>query len=87
MGLTILAGWDDIYDYDDRGTVHESEQFTVNHPFMYSASLTGLFRLGRRWVAEAGLWANRQFSGAFEEDIVFRGWGERIAIGYRFGGK
>ncbi|MDA3950848.1 MAG: hypothetical protein PF508_16700 [Spirochaeta sp.] len=54
---------------------------------LYSASLTGLFRLGRRWVLEAGLWANGQFVSAFEEGFVFRGWGERIAIGYRFGGK
>jgi hypothetical protein len=87
-GFTVGAGREYSIGYSD-GTADNDgqDEFTVNHPFMYSASLTGLFRLGRRWIVEAGLWANGQFPGAFEEDIVFRGWGERIAIGYRFGGR
>jgi hypothetical protein len=90
LGLTYLrAEYDYGMDYSDGTSVdRREEELTVNHPVtpLYSASLTGLFRMGRRWVLEAGLWANGQFVSAFEEAFVFRGWGERIAIGYRFGG-
>jgi hypothetical protein len=90
LGLTYLrADYGYYLDYSDDTFVDGDTNLTVRHPVtpLYSASLTGLFRLGRRWVLEAGLWANGQFVSAFEEGFVFRGWGERIAIGYRFGGR
>jgi hypothetical protein len=90
LGITYLrADYGYSLDYSDGTEVGEDENLTVRHPItpLYSASLTGLFRLGRRWVLEAGLWANGQFVSAFDEGFVFRGWGERIAIGYRFGGR
>jgi hypothetical protein len=91
VGLGIINDTRADYSlfYSDGSEVDEDGELTITQQVtpLYSASLTGLFRLGRRWVLEAGLWANGQFVSAFEEGFVFRGWGERIAIGYRFGGR
>ncbi|MFP4211605.1 MAG: hypothetical protein ACLFR8_10210 [Alkalispirochaeta sp.] len=92
LGIAYLKEYTTLWyqlDYSDGTEVDEDENLTVKHPVtpLYSASLSGLFLVGRNWVLEAGLWANGQFVSAFEEGFVFRGWGERIAIGYRFGGR
>jgi len=78
----------DEADSGGRDTVLSGE-LIIRHPVtpLCSVSISRLIRLGRRWVVEAGFWANGQFASAFDEEFVFRGWGERIAIGYRFGGR
>jgi hypothetical protein len=83
-----LAEYDYDIEYYDGREIDGEWDLTVKRPVtpLYSASLSGLFLVGRNWVLEAGLWTNGQFVSAFEEGYVFRGWGERIAVGYRFGG-
>jgi len=68
----------------DGSEIDEDQTFSVNHPFMYNASISGLFRLGRRWMIEAGIRFFGQFPDAYSEDVLFHGGGEHIAIGYRF---
>lgn len=68
----------------DGSEIDNDEEFSVNHPFMYNAAISGFFRLGRRWVVEAGIRFYGQFPGAYDEDVLFHGGGEYIAIGYRF---
>jgi hypothetical protein len=87
LGIGITTGNSQTeYYYDDSYT---TEPLTITQPVtpLYGASLTGLIYLGQRWVLEAGLWASGQFATALEKGYIVRGWGERIAIGYRFGGK